>query len=463
MDAISSPGESEVGPGRILAALVGSSDDYILELNALGIVTSWGGSAERLLGYRAGEMVGHDLAALVPFDRKEELPNALSRVRAGETVRYSLTARIRKDGTHLTVSEVLSPVVGPDDNLVGILLVGRDMTLHAETAEQLRKSERSATEALALLQTLQDSAPIGFGVLDHDFRVLRLNQMLGTFSGLQAHEQVGRLAGEVVPTLWPQIEPLFRQVRDTEEAIVGAELAAVNPSGLGGTHHWLTSYYPVRVDANVVGVGLVAVDITERKRVEEAHKKLTRSVVGALASALEFRDPYTDGHQDRVATIASAIAAEIGLDDSLVEGIEFAARIHDIGKIAIPAEILARPGQLNLPSWELIKLHASTGADIIRGVAFPSPVADMVEQHHERMDGSGYPNGIRGEEILLGSRIIAVADTVDAMTSHRPYRPAKVVDLALAELSESRGRQYDSNAVDACVSLFREKRLNLEW
>jgi PAS domain S-box-containing protein len=211
------------------------------------------------------------------------------------------------------------------------------MTAQVDAAARLRSSERSATEALALLQTLQDSAPVGFGFVDQELRVRRLNEMFCTFGGFAAPGQLGRPAAEVMPACWEQVEPLLRQVRNTGQAIINAELITQTPAEPGELHHWLTSFYPVRTDAENVGVGVVALDITAHKQAEEAHTRFTWSAVSALTSAVESRDPYTDGHQNRVATIARAIAAELGLDSGTVDGIEMAARIHDIGKIAIPA------------------------------------------------------------------------------------------------------------------------------
>lgn len=448
---------------QFLVAIANSSDDAIIGLTPQGTVTYWNGAAERLFGYNAEEMLGRDTTPLVPPQRRAELSSTLDRVRSGETVRNVVTERLRRDGTLLPVSITASPVIGPDGALLGMSAIGRDMTAQVDVAAQLASSERSSAEALALLRTFQDSAPVGFGFVDRDLRVLRLNEMFGTFGGFPVGEQLGRPAAEVIPVHWPQVEPLLRQVNDTGQAIVNVELTTEISTGSGGLRSWLTSLYPVRIDGELFGVGVVALDITERKEAEEAHIRLTRSAVSALTSAVESRDPYTDGHQNRVATIACGIATELDLGSGTIEGIEMAARIHDIGKIAIPTEILTSPKRLNTPAWELMKLHAGTGADIVRGVEFPCPVADMVEQHHERLDGSGYPGGLHGEEILLGARIIAVADTVDAMTSHRPYRPAADIDIALREIDDHRGRLFEPAVVDACLSLAQEHRLDLEW
>lgn len=180
--------------------------------------------------------------------------------------------------------------------------------------------------------------------------------------------------------------------------------------------------------------------------------------IQVLGSVLELRDPYTAGHQRRVAQLAGAIARELGLPAQRIEGLELAASIHDLGKIQAPAEILNKPGRLTPVELDLIRLHAQAGHDIIKDIQFPWPIARMVLEHHERLDGSGYPRGLRGEEILLESRILTIADVVEAMMSHRPYRPGLGLEAALAEIRERRGIRYDPDAVDACVRLFREGR-----
>lgn len=212
----------------------------------------------------------------------------------------------------------------------------------------------------------------------------------------------------------------------------------------------------------------VAQDITEKVRAEEDIKRYIerleqsmKSTINVVAKIGELRDPYTHGHERRVGEIAAAIAAEIGLDTNEVEGIRIAGYLHDIGKIGVPAEILAKPTRLTQKEFELVKDHAHTSYEILRDVEFPWPVAEAAWQHHERLDGSGYPCGLKGEEIILEARILAVADTVEAMSSHRPYRPALGIDAALEEIEKSRGKLYDPQAADACLRLFREKGYRL--
>ena len=172
---------------------------------------------------------------------------------------------------------------------------------------------------------------------------------------------------------------------------------------------------------------------------------------------MEKRDPYTAGHQRRVAILAAAIGREMALDEDRIAGVHFAAIIHDIGKICVPAEILSRPGRLKPIEMEIIKSHCQVGHDIVQGVEFPWPVAKIILQHHERLDGSGYPQGLKGDEIILEAKIVTVADVVEAMSSHRPYRPAVGIDAAVTEISCNRGKYYDPQVVDACLRLINEK------
>lgn len=191
-------------------------------------------------------------------------------------------------------------------------------------------------------------------------------------------------------------------------------------------------------------------------RMSEQLERTLDQTIDAMATVVEIRDPYTAGHQRRAADLAGAIAKEIGLRGERIRALKLAAMTYEIGKIQIPAEILGKPGRLDETEHNLIKVHAQAGFEILREIDFPWPIARIVQQHHERMDGSGYPLGLKGEEILIEARIIAVADVVEAMLSHRPYRPALGLDAALDEIAGQRGVLYDPDVVDACIRLFRE-------
>ena len=210
------------------------------------------------------------------------------------------------------------------------------------------------------------------------------------------------------------------------------------------------------------------IDITERKQAEEQLQQTLESLrkafgatIQVMVSAVEMRDPYTAGHQLRVANIASAIATEMGLSQDKIEGIRMAGSIHDIGKLSIPAEILSKPTKLTNIEFSLIKEHPQSGYEMLKDVESPWPLAQIVYQHHERMDGSGYPRNLKGDEILMEARIMAVADVVEAMASHRPYRAALGIEAALEEIEKNKGIFYDNAVADACLRLFREKGYQL--
>jgi len=210
-------------------------------------------------------------------------------------------------------------------------------------------------------------------------------------------------------------------------------------------------------------------DITAHKQAQEeldkSFERLQRRLeetVNALSSMTEKRDPYTAGHQQRVTQLARAIAEEMGLPEDKVDGITVAATLHDIGKIYEPAEILSKPDMLTDIEFLMMKVHPQVGYDILKNIDFPWPVDQIVFQHHERYNGTGYPRGLIGEEILLEARILAVADVVEAMVSHRPYRSALGLKPALEEISRNRGILYDPDVVDACLKLFREKKFKFK-
>jgi PAS domain S-box-containing protein/putative nucleotidyltransferase with HDIG domain len=238
-----------------------------------------------------------------------------------------------------------------------------------------------------------------------------------------------------------------------------------------GTSFWAECKFSIIRDeqgkpASILGQGR---DITERRLADEkleksyaSLKKTLDDAINTMVQIVELRDPYTAGHQRKVADLATAIGREMKLDDDRINQLTTAATIHDIGKMYVPSDILSKPGQLGDIEFSLIKTHSQSGYDIVKSMDFPCSIAQAVLQHHERLDGSGYPNQLKGEDMLLEAKILAVADVVEAMASHRPYRQALGIDKALEEISKNRGRLYDPDVVDACLKLFKERDFKFE-
>lgn len=293
-----------------------------------------------------------------------------------------------------------------------------------------------------------------------------------TYTSPQIFEMLGYAAEEVIGKtpfdLMPPDEALrVRGVIETmqKERKAFRYLENANLHKDGRTVFLETSATPI-IDGQGIFKGYRGIDrdITERKEAERERRasaeKLEHTLlqtIEAVSATVDARDPYTAGHQRRVAALSSAIAHEMGLPEDTIRGLYLAASIHDLGKVHLPAEILSKPGALNPLEYELVKTHPQTGYDIIKDVDFPWPIAQIVLQHHERLDGSGYPQGLKGGDILPEAKILAVADVVEAMSSHRPYRPGLGLESALDEIAGRRGELYDPAAVDACIALFRER------
>jgi PAS domain S-box-containing protein len=426
-----------------------------------GSTQYFNGRGAEYTGLPAEASYGWGWVSLVHPDDAERARQAWEHAIATQ-MPYELECRIRRhDGAYRWHECRSLPVRDGDGDVVRWIGTVTDIDDRKRFEDALVRSERAAAESLTLLETLEATAPVGLGFVDRDCRLVRINKMLADINGGPLEQQLGCTVAEVVPAARAQVDPVFRRVLDTGEAVANVEVSGSTAADPGRVHHWLASYSPVRVDDEIIGIGVIVVDITERYEADKARDELMHTAVAAIAATVDARDPYTAGHQRRVADICAAIALEVGLDPHEVDGIRLAASIHDIGKIGVPAEILTRPGKLRPAELELVKTHPRAGSEIVAGIAFPWPVAQMILQHHERLDGSGYPDGARDGDILLGARIIAVADTVEAMASHRPYRPARGVAAALDDIKDGRGTRYDPQIVDACLRLFQQGRLPL--
>ncbi len=337
--------------------------------------------------------------------------------------------------------------------LRGALRLGEDITGGRQTEEELRTSVR---QYRTLFEDLRDAIYIA----SREGNYIDVNPAFLDLFGYSREEI--RDLNALGAWVNPEDRSTFLRELERQGSIKEFEAKVRRKDGTQ-IDCLLTSTALYDDDGTVIGSQGVIRDITEMKRgQEELHKtveslrKAMRGTIQALALAVERRDPYTAGHQQRVADLARAIAQEMRLSRDQVDGIRLAGTVHDLGKISIPADILSKPSRLNEREFALIKTHPQVGFDILKDIEFPWPIAQIALQHHERINGAGYPQGVSGEGILTEAKILGVADVVEAMLSHRPYRPALSMGEALDEIAQNRGTLYDPDVVDACVKVLRD-------
>ncbi len=339
-----------------------------------------------------------------------------------------------------------------------------------QSARERQAAEKALRESEAKFRALVESSSDWIWEVDEQSAYTYSSPQVYDLLGFRAEEIVGKTPFDLMtPDDAVRLKEQFASIVSQRKHFHLVENANLHQDGR--LVYLETSGTPM-FDAQGVFKGYRGInrDITGRKEAEKERlasaAKLEQTLlqsIEAIAATVEARDLYTAGHQRRVAVLASAIAHEMGLPDDKIRGLYLAATIHDLGKIRIPAEILSKPGALNPVEFELIKTHPQTGYDIIKDVKFPWPIAQMVLQHHERLDGGGYPQRLPGEQMLVEAKILAVADVVEAMSSHRPYRPGLGLDVALAEITKQRGVLYDAEVVDSCIALFREKKFDMNF
>ena len=344
-----------------------------------------------------------------------------------------------------------------DDGREYLCAIVRDVTERWRVEGAMRRAEEEKTGIL-------DSLSEMVAYYGKDMRILWANKAAGVACGSSPVELVGSRCYSVwhnrkIPCNDCPVVKAFK-TGNYEESDVAL------PDG----RDWFVRAHPVKdLEGEVSGVVEVISDITVKKKIEQERKqslnksrRILEETVIALAATAERRDPYTAGHQRRVAHLACAIAEEMNLDEDKIEGIRMASIIHDVGKVYVPSEMLSKPSELSDLEFSIIKTHPQIGYDILKPVEFPWPIAVIVLQHHEKMDGSGYPKGIFGKDILIETKILTVADVVEAMASYRPYRAALGIDKALAEIKENRGILYDEQVVDSCIQIFKKKQFKFE-
>lgn len=444
--------------------ILNSVGEGIVGLDLDGNHTFVNPAASRMLGYEAAEMIGlhthclwHHIRSDGSHFHEDECPIYVA-CREGLTLQNQEDLFWRKDNSCLPVEFSLLPICEGNRKL-GSVLTFRDIT----ERRRLESNLQEALETHRLLATHVDSMYLvdraGIFLFINEGHLKRfgvsLNEVIGKrYSDFHSQEDARRFA-ENVAEVCETGQPSMKEHQSERDG-----------------RYFLRTLSPVMgrsADGKALQVAVISKDITEIKQAEkklhETLDSLMRAVhttIKVMASAVEARDPYTSGHQIRTANLACTIATEMGLPADTIEGLRMASIVHDIGKLSIPAEILSKPTKLSEIEFALIKEHVWSGYEMLKEIESPWPLAEIVRQHHERADGSGYPRNLKGEEICIEARILIVSDVVEAMASHRPYRASLGIEAALAEIEKNSGRLYDAAVADVCLRLFREKGFQLE-
>ena len=438
---------------------------WLMDLNLK--ITYISPSVEKTIGYTLDDLKQYPLdKILAPASFKEAMIISSTEIaKSLADTAYSMTNLvelefIRKNGQALWMECAFSFIRDENGKPLSILGEGRDITERKQMEYSLKKSEENFRHSL-------DDSPLGVRIVSADGETLYANNAILDIYGYNSIDELINTPLQKRYTKDSYADFQLRQEkRDRGESGPSEyEISIVRKDGEIRHIHALRKeiFWSGQKQSQVIYQ-----DITERREAEEKLKQSMNSLrksisttIQVLGIASEARDPYTAGHQRRVADLARAIATEMNIPHDIIEGIRMSGAIHDIGKISIPSEILCKPTVLTDLEFSLVKAHCQYSYEIIKDVESPWPLADIVYQHHERMDGSGYPQGLKGKNILIEARILAVADVVEAMMSYRPYRPALGLDLALAEIENNAGILYDRKAVKACLKLFREKGFKL--
>ena len=409
-----------------------------------------------MLGYARNEMIGKTPMEFVDAENKKIFKEQTSEIENTTHRNYEISLK-KKNGINVPTIINATTLVDKKGETEGSFAFVTDITERKKAEEKLK----TITERLELAM---DAGEHGFWDwnLDTDdiYFSPRYYTMLGYKPGelpMRKETWAGLMHPEDQKIIVPKVE---KHVKNAESYEVEFRLKTKD-----GDWKWISgrgkSYSIDKKGISHRAIG-VHVDITERKQSEERLKKTMGTTIQTMSKIIEVKDPYTAGHQQRVSQLTTAIAKELNLPPDKIEGIKITSLLHDIGKISVPTEILSKTTTLSDIEFSLIKEHSQAGHDILKAIDFSYPVANIVLQHHERLNGSGYPQGLKGDEILLEARILGVADVVEAMSSHRPYRPSLGIDAALEEISKNKGILYDPEVVDACLKLFKEKGFKLE-
>jgi PAS domain S-box-containing protein len=439
-------------------------EDGYYETDLAGNFTFFNDSMCRIHGYSKEELMGMNNRQYEDKESLKKVFQAYNKVyKTGKPLKEFDRQITRKDGTKRHIEVSVSLIKDSSDKPIGFRGITRDITEHKKAEELIRQSE-------AKYRMLADHMKDPVWLMDLDLKWLYISPSVEklveyTLEELQQipldkflTEKSFQEAMEFFPV---QFSAALQNPSEYLTPLLNIECHCKNGSTL-----WIETAFSFILDENGNPVSILGEgrDITERRRLDaellltlESLRKSFGTTIKIMVSAVEARDPYTAGHQIRSADLARSIATEMGLPQDKIDGIRMAGSIHDIGKLSIPAEILSKPTKLTNLEFSLIKEHSRSGYDMLKNMESPWQLAEIVYQHHERMNGSGYPRNLKGDKILIEARIMAVADVVESMASNRPYRPSLGIEAALEEIEKNRGVLYDNDVADACLRLFRKK------
>lgn len=439
-------------------------EDGYYEVDLDGKFTLINDSSCRIHGYTRDEMIGMNKLDYMDKEYSKKLFETFKEVyRTGLPAKRFDWQIIRKDGTKRYIEASVSPLRDSSGKIKGYKGLVRDITERKQAESQREDALNKSRESEDRYKALFDRSLNLIYVIDFKGRLLDANPAALDLFGFNKEDIASINFDSFMDE--EQLAIARDMIREIVETGTQKELRELRLRHKdGGNIYVETQGSTIISEGKPFAIQSIARDITERKLAEtklqetlESLKKAVGVTIQVLVSALESKDPYTAGHQLRTAHLACAIAEEMGLVKERVDGIRLAGSIHDIGKLSIPAEILTKPTKLTGLEFSLIKEHSLSGYEMLKHVESPWPLAQIVYQHHERLDGSGYPRSLKGDEIILDARIMAVADVVEAMASHRPYRPALGVDAALKEIEKNKGKLYDDAVANICLKLFRDK------
>ncbi len=404
-----------------------------------------------MLGYSHEEFLGKKIWEVGPFADIGQSKEMFAELQTEGYVRYEGLPLKTKAGARVQVEFVSNTY-----DCEGIKVIQcniRDIT-------ERKEAERKLIESEGRFRAVIEQSIVAIFVI-RDGKIVYVNPRMREMFGYKPEEVFDPdLLSHVKESDWPMVTDQIRRHADGE----GEAAYSLIARSRDGAEFAFGIHAARAIYENEPAIIAIGQDISERLRAAEVAKqfvdrlqKAMRCTIDLVSIIGEIRDPYTHGHERRAGELASAIGVEMELDGDRVEGLRVAGHMHDVGKISVPAEILSKPTKLSSLEFKLVMAHAQQGYEILKGLEFPWPVAQVALQHHERLDGSGYPQGLKGDAIIPEARIMAVADVVEAMSSHRPYRPAIGVEKALEEIERGRGTIYDPVATDACLRLFREK------